>query len=404
MPKKLVLCAALSLALVLIMPTVNAASSERPAMMTFKVRVPEYTPPDAKLFIAGNLPSLGPWDPGKVELGRIGDGLYAITLVLPVDTELRFKFTRGTWESVEKGPRFEEISDRTHVVVGDEMLNIEVDNWRDFSSGPSRGTITGDVEIHLDFEATRLGNRRPIIVLLPPGYRDDIEHRYPVLYMHDGQNLFDAETSFIGVEWSVDEAANRLIEEGQIEPLIIVGIYNTSNRAYEYTPASDASRGEGGGAELYADFIINDLKPFIDANYRTKPDRANTGVMGSSLGGVCSLYLGWEHRDVFSRVGAMSTSYGWANEDIVRRVRARAPSAGLRLWLDMGTAENSRDSDGDGVSDIIELHRAVRDALVGRGMKLGGDLKYVEAEEAVHNERAWAARFPRALAFLFPKR
>ena len=373
-------------------------------MLTFRVRVPEYTPPDAKLYIAGNIPALGPWDPGKVELGRIGDGLYAITLVLPVGTDLRFKFKRGTWESVEKGPRFEEIADRTHIVVGDESVQIDVANWRDFSAGPDRGTITGDVEILNDFEATRLGNRRPIIVLLPPGYRDETDRRYPVLYMHDGQNLFDASTSFIGVEWGVDEATVRLIEEGQVEPLIIVGIYNTSNRAYEYTPAGDSTTGEGGGAELYADFIINDLKPFIDENYRTKPDRANTGVMGSSLGGVCSLYLGWEHRDVFSRIGAMSTSYGWANQDIVRRIKARAPAGGTRIWMDMGTAEDGRDRDGDGVSDIIELHRVVRDTLVGYGMKLGRDLKYVEDEGAVHNEHAWASRFPRALTFLFPNR
>jgi predicted alpha/beta superfamily hydrolase len=401
---RFILCAALTVVLVLAMPSVQAASSERPAMLTFMVRVPEYTPQDAKLFIAGSLPSLGPWDPGKVELGKVGDGLYAITLVLPVDTEFAFKFTRGTWESVEKGPRFEEIGDRTHVVVGDETVSVEVANWRDFSSGPARESITGDVEIYPDFRATRLGNRRSIIVLLPPGYHDDTERRYPVLYMHDGQNLFDSTTSFIGVEWGVDEAANRLMEEGQVEPLIIVGIYNTSNRAYEYTPAADASRGDGGGAELYADFIINDLKPFIDKTYRTKPDRAHTGVMGSSLGGVCSLYLGWEHADVFSRIGAMSTSYGWANKDIVRRIEASAPAPGLRLWIDMGTAEETRDRDGDGVPDIIELHRAVRDTLVGYGMKLGRDLMYVEAEGAVHNEHAWAARFPRALKFLFPKR
>ncbi len=373
-------------------------------MLTFRVRVPEYTPLDAKLYITGNLPSLGPWDPGKVELGRIDEGVYAITLVLPVDTELRFKFTRGTWESVEKGPRFEEIVDRTHVVVGDETVHVDVASWRDFSAGPSRGTITGDVEVLNDFTATRLGNRRRIMVLLPPGYREETERRYPVLYMHDGQNLFDASTSFIGVEWGVDETATRLIEGGQVEPLIIVGIYNTSNRAYEYTPGADSSRSDGGGAELYADFIINDLKPFIDANYRTRPDRANTGVMGSSLGGVCSLYLGWEHRDVFSRIGAMSTSYGWANEDIVRRIKSRAPAAGTRIWIDMGTAESSADRNRDGVPDVMVLHRAVRDTLVGYGMKLGRDLKYVEDEGAVHNEHAWASRFPRALTFLFPKR
>ncbi|MCD4690137.1 hypothetical protein K8S17_01605 [bacterium] len=404
MRKELLRVTVLALLLVVALQPTHAVSAERPAMLTFKVRVPEYTPPEARLYIAGNLPALGPWDPGKVELGRIGDDLYAITLVLPVGTELKYKFTRGTWESVEKSDRFEEIDDRVHVVVGDETLTIDVANWRDYSSGPDRQTIIGDVELHLDFPATRLGNGRPLVVLLPPDYREDTERRYAVLYMHDGQNLVDAGTSFIGVEWGVDEAMNRLIGEGQVEPLIIVGIYNTSNRAYEYTPAADQSHGDGGGAELYADFIINDVKPFIDETYRTLPDREHTGVMGSSLGGVVSLYLAWQHPDIFSRVGAMSTSYSWANGDIIRRVKSNPPPPGLRLWLDMGTAEDGRDANRDDVPDIIELHRDVRDTLVGYGMKLGRDLKYVEDEGAVHNERAWAARFPRALMFLFPNR
>ncbi len=390
--------------LALLLGIQGASSQERPAMLTFKVRVPEYTPPDAKIYIAGNLPVLGPWDPGKIELGRIGTGLYAITLALPVDTELRFKFTRGSWETVEKGLRFEEIGDRTHIVVGDETVSIDVANWRDFAMAPERGTITGDYEVLDRFEATRLGNRRTVIVLLPPGYREETDRRYPVLYMHDGQNLFDASTSFIGVEWGVDEAVYRLVEEEQLDPLIVVGVYNTNRRAYEYTPAPDANRGDGGGAEFYAEFLVNDLKPYIDEHYRTMPERSHTGVMGSSLGGVCSLYLAWEHGDVFSRIGAMSTSYGWADRDIVRRIEAEPPAPGTRLWIDMGTDEDRRDRNGDGVPDIMELHRAVRDTLVGHGMKLGRDLKYVEAEGAVHNERAWAARFPRALTFLFPKR
>ncbi|MBD3347972.1 MAG: hypothetical protein GF400_02100 [Candidatus Eisenbacteria bacterium] len=393
--------AAALLVAVLVIALSPGAAEGRGAMVTFKVHVPESTPPEASVFISGNIPSLGPWDPGKVELGRIGERLYAITLVLPPETELRYKFTRGTWETVEKGPDYEEIPDRVLQVVGDETVPVWVDAWRDMSPFRETHTVVGDLRTHPEFPATKLGNSRDLLVFLPPGYEDDEERRYPVLYMHDGQNLFDAATSFIGVEWGVDETVTRMVEAGQVRPVIVVGIENTSDRVFEYTPEPDRTRG-GGGASLYADFILNDVKPFIDRTYRTLPDRVNTGVAGSSLGGLVSLYLAWSHPDVFSRVAAMSPSYGWADEHIVGFLREKEPPPGVRVWLDMGTAEDGTDRDADDVPDLIQLHRKVRDILMEKGLTIPGRLRYVEDEGAVHNERAWSARFPRALQFLFP--
>lgn len=378
-------------------------ASARGGMVTFKVHVPDTTPPDASVYISGDIQALGPWDPGKVELGKIGERLYAITLVLPVDSDLRFKFTRGTWETVEKGASYEEIPDRSIRVVGDETIAVWVETWRDLSPFHESHTVVGDLRRHPAFHATKLDNTRDVLVYLPPGYDENPDLRYPVLYMHDGQNLFDSATSFIGVEWSVDETVTRMVEDGQVRPLIVVGISNTSDRVFEYTPAADRSRG-GGGASLYADFIINDLKPFIDRTYRTLPDRDNTGVAGSSLGGLVSLYLAWSHPEVFSRVAAMSTTYGWADSYIVGFIADREPPSGVRVWIDMGTAEDRTDRDGDGVADIIQLHRRVRDILMEKGLSIPGRLKYIEDEGAVHNERAWSARFPRALQFIFPGR
>jgi predicted alpha/beta superfamily hydrolase len=395
--------AALVLLVVAVAVAVPGKAEARGSMVTFKVHVPESASPDASVFISGNIAALGPWDPGKVELGKIDERLYAITLVLPVGTELRYKFTRGTWETVERGANFEEIPDRTLNVVGDETVAAWVQSWRDMSPRREVHTVSGDLRRHSDFPATRLSSRRAILVYLPPGYDADPAARYPVLYMHDGQNLFDAATSFIGVEWSVDETVTRMIEQGAIQPLIVVGIENTSDRVFEYTPAPDGSRG-GGGADLYADFIINELKPFIDANYRTLPGREHTGIMGSSLGALVSLYAAWAHPDVFSRVGAMSTSYGWAGGHILDFVAASDPPPAVRVWMDMGTAEDRTDSDHDGVPDAIQLHRRMRDLLMEKGLPIPRRLRYVEEEGAVHNERAWAARLPRALAFLFPAR
>jgi predicted alpha/beta superfamily hydrolase len=397
--------AAQTIALVaLVLILAPAASEARDAMVTFRVTVPEDTPPDASIFVSGNIPALGPWDPGKVELGKIGEHLYAITLVLPPGLDFKYKFTRGSWETVEKGRWFEEIPDREHTVIGDETVAVGVQNWRDYSGEREIYTVVGDIRRHEDFPSEALGNTRTVLVYLPPGYEDEPDRRYPVLYMHDGQNLFDAGTSFIGVEWNVDETLERMIASGQVEPLIVVGIYNTNERAFEYTPAQDSSRGEGGGASRYADFIVNELKPFIDATYRTRPGRESTGIMGSSLGGIASLYIAWTHPDVFSRVGAMSTTYWWANKQIIRFLEETDPPPGVKVWLDMGTAEDNTDRDQNEVPDNIDLHREARNVLMDKGLTIPRTLRYVEEKGAVHNERAWAARFPRAVEYLFPAR
>ena len=363
---------------------------------------PPSTPAGARICISGNIEALGPWNAAGMELGQVGDGLYAITLELPDAFDFEYKFTRGTWETVEKGSDFEEIENRRIDRSGDATVSVEVANWRD-QGDERRGasTATGDLRVHEGFASAVLGYRRTVYVFLPPGYESDPAARYPVLYMHDGQNLFDAATAFIGVEWRVDETVTRLVESGQIEPIIVVGVSNAGDRrAAEYTPVADPRR-DGGDAERYARFLVSELKPFIDSTYRTLPDPGNTGVMGSSLGGIVSIYLAWEYPDVFSRVGAMSTSYKWADGQIIDFVSARPVPRGLRVWIDMGTAEDRDDSDGDGVPDIIALHRRMRDVLVSKGLEPGRTLDYVEDDGARHDERAWAARLPAALRFLF---
>jgi len=378
----------------------------RAATVTLMVRVPATTPAGARVFISGNIDALGPWNPAGMELGDLGGGLYAVTLEVPDAFDFEYKFTRGTWETVEKGPGFEEIANRRLERASSTTLRDEVANWRD-QGEERRGapTVVGDLRVHADFPSAALGGGRTVHVFLPPGYEEDPDARYPVLYMHDGQNLFDARSAFIGVEWGVDETVTRLVEAGQIEPLIVVGIENGGERrAAEYTPVPDPSRPHRGGGEAdrYAAFLLNELKPFIDATYRTLPDGEHTGVMGSSLGGIVSIYLAWTHPGAFSRVGAMSTAYKWADGQIVDFVKESPLPRGLRVWIDMGTAEDRSDSDGDGVPDIIALHRRMRDALALKGLEPGRTLQYFEDEGAGHDERAWAARLPAALRFLFP--
>jgi predicted alpha/beta superfamily hydrolase len=262
-----------------------------------------------------------------------------------------------------------------------------------------RHTLSGDVRLHPSFHSRFLLQDRNVIVYVPPGYKRSRDKRYPVLYMHDGQNLFDGATSFIpGKEWQVDETAQRLIKGRAIEPLIIVGIYNTGlDRVDEYTPTRDEGRQMGGRANLYGRMIVEELKPFIDSNYRTLPDPEHTGLAGSSLGGLVTLHIGLRYATVFSKLAVLSPSAWWDDRVITREVLSLPEKLPLRIWLDVGTLEGK---DGEALREVSLL----RDALIEKGWELGFDLQYLEVEGGVHDEAAWAARVEPVLRYLFPRR
>ncbi len=203
-----------------------------------------------------------------------------------------------------------------------------------------------------------------------------------------------------GQEWQVDETAQRLIAAGKIEPLIIVGINNAGkDRINEYTPAADAKYKMGGKANLYGRMMVEELKPFIDSRYRTKKDADHTGLGGSSLGGLVSLYLAFTYPAVFGRTAVVSPSVWFANKQIVHYVDALRKKPKVRVWIDTGTKE------GQGVEEAqqtIQDARLLQEALVKKGWKPGKDLTYFEAAGAEHNERAWAQRVEPILTFLFP--
>jgi len=264
-------------------------------------------------------------------------------------------------------------------------------------------TLTGDIRLHKDFHSKILNNDRDVIVYLPPGYDKDKRRRYSVLYFHDGQNLFDGATSFIPAqEWRVDEAAEVLIASGKIEPLIIIGVYNTGkDRIDEYTPVADPKYKAGGKADLYGRLLVEELKPFIDKTYRTKKGAAHTGLGGSSLGGLVSMYLGLKYPNVFGRVAVVSPSVWWGNNQIVHQVETLPKRPPLRIWLDIGTKEGGN---AEEAKHTVDGARLLKNALVKKGWKLEKDLKYFEAQGAQHNEKAWAARVEQILEFLFPRK
>jgi predicted alpha/beta superfamily hydrolase len=249
---------------------------------------------------------------------------------------------------------------------------------------------------HEQFPSRLVEVSHDLLVYLPPMYQADRERRFSVLYMHDGQNLFDPETSFIkGKYWRMGETADALIEGGAIEPLIIVGIYNSGERRIdEYTPVQDRRLG-GGHADAYGRMLVEELKPFIDAQYRTLPESETCGMGGSSLGGLVTLYLGLRYPAVFSRLAVMSPSVWWRGRAILKTIAAVRERPELRIWLDMGTKESTR--------AVLDA-RALRDELVKKGWQLGKDLAYTEVENGEHTESAWAQRVGPMLQFLFPSR
>lgn len=247
---------------------------------------------------------------------------------------------------------------------------------------------------HVGFRSRFLPTARDFVVYLPETYNRNSQARFPVLYLQDGQNLFDPATSFVpGMDWKVGETADALIAQGKIQPLVIVGIYNTGKkRVQEYTPSRDRKR-VGGGADKYGRMLLEEIKPLIELEYRVLTGAAHTGVGGSSLGGLLSLYLGLRSAEIFGRMAVLSPSVWWNQRWILGFVSRLQISSRPRIWLDAGTQESARE-----LPDVQRL----RDALLAKGWEIGRDLRYEEIPGGQHNEASWATRVGPFLQFLFP--
>jgi enterochelin esterase-like enzyme len=264
------------------------------------------------------------------------------------------------------------------------------------SSGHDRSVSRPHLIKHEKFASRFLRNQRDLIVYLPPCYEEQPNRRFPVLYLQDGQNLFDGATSFIpGMHWHVGQTADHFIHEGLVEPIIIVGIYNAGKqRLGEYTPTRVTRLG-GGRANRYAKFLLQEIRPFLTGKYRLAEGVDKTGIGGSSLGGLLSLYLGLRLPHTFGKIAALSPSVWWNGRVIMRLAEAAPVEPRPRIWLDIGTREGGR-----AVEDVERF----RDILHGKGWRIDRDLHYKRVEGAEHNEAAWADRVGPFLQFLFPAR
>jgi len=272
--------------------------------------------------------------------------------------------------------------------------------WPGAVSGVIRAEhATGDLRLH-EFRSRIFRNARFLRVWLPPGYDDsaNAERHYPVLYLNDGQNLFETSTAFNGVEWQADETADRLIRDGAIPPMIIVGMDNTGkNRIREYMPHRSlhpiAMRAQG---SRYPSFLIKEVMPFLARSYRVASGPENTGLGGSSLGALIALYTVAVCPGVIGQLLLESPSLWASNRQIIRQSRGvkRWPQ---RVYLATGTAEaGRRERDQSVVDDVRELAGILRREGLDENR-----LRLVIEDGARHDESAWARRFPEALAFLF---
>lgn len=284
-------------------------------------------------------------------------------------------------------------------------------HWRNYTDGLTRPhTVLGDLRVHDALYSPQLGNRRDVLVWLPYEYDSHPDRHYPVLYMHDGDNLFDGYASYSG-EWRVDEALTTLRHDGL--EAIVVGLPNAGNlRRVEYNPYPaqlGAVFWDGRGADYIA-FITDTVKPLIDSSFRTHPTPATTGIAGSSMGGLISLYGFLTRPDVFGLCGAFSPVpwIGEAETGLLPTLRQVGRATG-KVYLDIGGREGEvilgiaphlTQDPAEADRMYLDGVRHLRDGLLSAGYRLGQTLHYLEDPEAKHNEGAWAARLPTALRYL----
>ncbi len=276
--------------------------------------------------------------------------------------------------------------------------------WRNYleDKDPNEHSVTGDVLVMEDVYSPQLQNHRDLFVYLPPSYAHS-DKCYPVIYMHDGQNLFDHATSLVG-EWHVDETMQTLSEEGL--EAIIVGLPNMEHeRIHEYGPFDNQRFGAGRG-DQYGEFILNTVKPLIDDDFRTLPAGEDTGIIGSSMGGLISLYLFFRFQRCFGFAGVMSPSLWFAGGAIVPYI-ADAPYVPGKIYVDVGKKERLEWMNRIRQSTSIGTRSASIESMVelleAKGYRIGENLMYIEDEDGEHNEDSWARRLPDALRFLLRK-
>jgi len=349
--------------------------------VTFLLKQPSLLHSMDHIFVAGNF---NMWSPAHSSYQLTSDksGISKITFSLPAGN-YEYKFTRGSWEKVETDSAGNGIKNRTLKLQSDTTIQINIGEWNDdfkhTASSKKNNSASVNVKImDTAFYIPQLNRTRRIWLYLPPDYAKS-KKKYPVLYMHDGQNLFENKTSYSG-EWGVDEYLDSIYKKGEKE-VIVVGIDNgLFKRMQEYNPWEFQNFGEGEG-DKYVDFLVKTLKPFIDKHYRTLKDKPNTFIAGSSMGGLISLYAVLKYPKVFGGAGIFSPAF-WTASGIDSTVIAAAKKVNTKLFFYAGGKE------GDSmVPDMKRIEKEIKE-------RSSSPIKEKIDPDAQHNEAAWRKYFP----------
>jgi metallo-beta-lactamase class B len=360
--------------------------------------VPSTTPQGVSVYVAGNF---NKWNPGDsaYRMTADGKGNYMVALPDSVRGPIEFKFTLGSWDAVETDSAGADIQNRSVFVKpgsGGSYVG-KIAQWRDpRAKKPREHTARATVSVlNQSFDMPQLGRQRRVWIYLPPGYSSG-STRYPVLYMHDGQNVFDNATSFVG-EWGIDETLDSLNALGDRDVIVVAVDHGGDKRFDEYSPWKNAKYG-GGEGDKYVEFLVNTLKPYVDSHYRTLPDRLNTGVAGSSMGGLISLYAIVKHPEVFGRAGIFSPAFWVAPESYTFVSRSPALPGDSRLYFVIGAQEAA---DSTEAASYVKNQEDMVDSLVAHGLRRGVNVVSVARADGKHSEWFWRREFPAVYQWLF---
>jgi predicted alpha/beta superfamily hydrolase len=363
-------------------------------------KVPAATPASQPIYVAG---SFNDWQPAAsgYALARQPDGSYQLTLPATVHGPQEFKFTRGSWATAEADAQFQALPNRrTDFGATAASLTCEVAAWQDQRPGgtapasPRPHTLAANVRVLADsFQLPQLpGRTRRVWLYLPLGYASQPTRRYPVLYLQDGQNVFDEATAFSG-EWGVDETLNQLAAgRDKIASAIVVAVDNGGERRLdEYSPWVNAEYKKGGEGDKYTDFLARTLKPYVDAHYRTRPDAAHTAIAGSSMGGLIAFYVGLKYPQLFGRVGVFSPAIWFAKDSLLAYERRHRPAPlASRFYFVAGPAESET---------MLPLMVEARRQLLARGIA-PSHIRLKAPADGQHAEWFWRREFGPAYRWL----
>lgn len=355
------------------------------AQMTIVVSTtPQLTPLRDTLYVAGSFNNWNPRDENfRMELGPNG---YSVLINGVSGQSYNYKITRGSWPTVEGSTTGGFIADRSLIYQSGATETISVLGWEDIGGNP---TITEHVRIlDSNFHIPQLQRNRRIWISFPPNYFTSANY-YPVIYMHDGQNVFNAGTSFSG-EWRVDESMTNELQNACAQSIIVAIDNGGGERLNEYAPWVNSQYNQGGQGAEYCSFLVNTLKPFIDANYRTLSDRSNTAIMGSSLGALISAYAAFSYPEVFGKVGLFSPAY-WFNPEIFDLGENHDNLPGTLVYHVCGTNE--------GNGSVLEDQNEMIQNLQSNGY-LSDELQSLDWADGAHSEWFWDREFPAAYTWL----